>query len=101
MPFDNDSSITIDDFNSTPDLEVMEETPIVTENFSKIPTENKEGRVVKAGGISRKTPVLTEKVSEIPTEKKQDGRFKKGGGDKKTTQTTSGWSDKMKLMDSF
>ena len=153
MPFGDDSSINIDDFNSTADLEVVEETPIVTENFSKIPpdikqfgkyekgdgsmktteevseipkekkqgevfkvagfgkkthvvtedvskipTEKKQGGVFKVGGIGKKIPVVTEEVDEIPAEKKRNGRFNKGGGGKKIT---SGWSDKMELMESF
>ena len=121
MPFEDDSPINFDDFNSTADLEVVEETPNVTENFSKIPTdmkqlgkhkkddgsmktteevseipkEKKQGEVFKVAGFGKKKHVVTEDVSEISAEKKQNGKF--GGGKK----ITSGWIDKMKLMESF
>ena len=127
MPFEDDSPTNIDDFDSTADHEVIEKTAIVTEKFSEIPTdkkqfgkyekgdgskkitdevseiptEKKQGGVLKVGGFGKKTTIVTEEVSLIPTEKKQDGRFIKGGGGKKAKQTTSGWSDKLKLMESF
>ena len=120
MPFEDDSSINIDDFDSTADHEVIEKTAIVTEKFSEIPMDKKQfGKYEKGdgskkmtkeaseiptekkqGGVFKKS-VVTEEVSEIPTEKEQDGRFKKGGGGKKTQQKTSGWGNKLKVMESF
>ena len=67
----------------------------MTEEVSEIPKEKKQGEVFKVAGFGKKKHVVTEDVSEISAEKKQNGKF--GGGKK----ITSGWIDKMKLMESF